>query len=131
MWDTAKWMPMRIRTTGHCLIRKGSGSVMTQETLTPEKCQILICFVRDFPASHFQSLEKGEDLQMPEGPSSLNKAKGGPDPGKRKSKAEWPQDEGTRGTYVYNYSHRPAWCHPPREDPDADIAGVSAAAGLL
>ncbi len=44
---------------------------MTQETLTQETCQTLICFVQDFPASHFQLLEKGEALQMPEGRSSL------------------------------------------------------------
>ena len=44
---------------------------MTQETLTQETCQTLICFVQDFPASHFQLLEKGEALQMPEGLSSL------------------------------------------------------------
>lgn len=44
---------------------------MMQETLTQETCQTLICFVQDFPASHFQLLEKGEALQMPEGLSSL------------------------------------------------------------
>lgn len=44
---------------------------MMQETLTQETCQTLICFVQDFPASHFQLLEKGEALQMPEGRSSL------------------------------------------------------------
>lgn len=62
---------MRIRTTGHCLIQKGSSFAMTHETLTQELCQTLICFVRDFPASHFQSLENGEVLQMPEELCSL------------------------------------------------------------
>ena len=57
---------MRIRTTDCCLIRKGSGIVMTQEQSNQNECQILIYSVQDFLARHSLSPESGEDLQMPE-----------------------------------------------------------------
>ena len=57
---------MRIRTTDCCLIRKGSGIVMTQEQSNQNECQILIYSVQDFLARHSLSPESGKDLQMPE-----------------------------------------------------------------
>ena len=60
---------MRIRTTDCCLIRKGSGIVMTQEQSNQNECQILIYSVQDFLARHSLSPESGKDLQMQEEPS--------------------------------------------------------------
>ena len=57
---------MRIRTTDCCLIRKGSGIVMTQEQSNQNECQILIYSVQDFLARHSLSPESEKDLQMPE-----------------------------------------------------------------
>ena len=62
---------MRIRTTGCCLIRKGSGIVMTQEQLKQEECQALISCARDFLARHSLSLENGKGLLTQEEPCSL------------------------------------------------------------
>ena len=60
---------MRIRTTDCCLIRKGSGIVMTQEQSNQNECQILIYSVQDFLARHSLSPESEKDLQMQEEPS--------------------------------------------------------------
>ena len=57
---------MRIRTTNCCLIRKGSGIVMTQEQSNQNECQILIYSVQDFLARHSLSPESEKDLQMQE-----------------------------------------------------------------
>lgn len=57
---------MRIRTTDCCLIRKGSGIVMTQEQSNQNECQILIYSVQDFLARHSLSPESEKDLQMQE-----------------------------------------------------------------
>ena len=48
MWGTVRWTPMRIRITACCLIRKGSGFVMTREQLKLEECHALISCARDF-----------------------------------------------------------------------------------
>ena len=53
---------MRIRTTDCCLIRKGSGIVMTQEQSNQNECQILIYSVQDFLARHSLSPESEKDL---------------------------------------------------------------------
>ena len=52
---------MRIRTTDCCLIRKGSGIVMTQEQSNQNECQILIYSVQDFLARHSLSPESEKD----------------------------------------------------------------------
>lgn len=69
MSDIARWILMRIRTTNCCLIRKGSGIVMTQEQSNQNECQILIYSVQDFLARHSLSPESEKDLQMQEEPS--------------------------------------------------------------
>lgn len=66
MSDIARWILMRIRTTDCCLIRKGSGIVMTQEQSNQNECQILIYSVQDFLARHSLSPESEKDLQMQE-----------------------------------------------------------------
>ena len=53
------WLPF-------CLIRKGSGIVMTQEQSNQNECQILIYSVQDFLARHSLSPESEKDLQMQE-----------------------------------------------------------------
>ena len=55
---------MRIRTTDCCLIRKGSGIVMTQEQSNQNECQILIYSVQDFLSMHSLSAESDNGLQM-------------------------------------------------------------------
>ena len=62
---------MRIRTTDCCLIRKGSGIVMTQEILKQEPCRTLIFYVQDFLARLSPSPENVQVLVMPEEPCSL------------------------------------------------------------
>ena len=62
---------MRIRTTDCCLIRKGSGIVMTQEQSNQNECQILIYSVQDFLARLSPSPENVQVLVMPEEPCSL------------------------------------------------------------
>ena len=69
--DTVKQMHMQTTTTGCCLIRKESGSAMTQEILKQNECRTLIFYVRDFLARHSQSLDEGKDLPMQEEPFSL------------------------------------------------------------
>ena len=71
MSDTVKQMHMQTTTTGCCLIRKESGSAMTQEILKQNECRTLIFYVRDFLARHSQSLDEGKDLPMQEEPFSL------------------------------------------------------------
>ena len=70
MSDTVKRMRMQTTTTGCCLIRKESGSAMTQEILKQNECRTLIFYVRDFLARHSQSLDEGKDLPMQEEPFS-------------------------------------------------------------
>ncbi len=55
MLDTVKRMRMQTTTTGCCLIRKESGSAMTQEILKQNECRTLIFYARDFLARHVKS----------------------------------------------------------------------------
>ena len=68
--DTVKQMRMQTTTTGCCLIRKESGSAMTQEILKQNECRTLIFYARDFLARHSPSLDEGKDLPMQEEPFS-------------------------------------------------------------
>ena len=70
MSDTVKRMRMQTTTTGCCLIRKESGSAMTQEILKQNECRTLIFYARDFLARHSPSLDEGKDLPMQEEPFS-------------------------------------------------------------
>ena len=44
--------------------------------------------------------------------------------------AEWKKDERTGRADVHHYGNRPSWRDLPRQNPQADTKGVSAAAGI-